>query len=164
MSSLTGNLISSTYQSLLKIGTNSTASADLVTITDGIGNVTSLALSTTSASIAGNLTVVGELHATASNAISASYAVSSSFSALSANTALLNGTGSTSFATLESNVISGDQTVTGSVQINGTLSFTEGTFVLPTLPAPIPVLGSVYTDGTALFVYDGSGYRTINFS
>lgn len=58
MSSLTGNLISATYQSLLKVGTNNTASATMQPITDGLGNTTSLALSTTAAKITGSIAIV----------------------------------------------------------------------------------------------------------
>ena len=58
MSSLTGNLISATYQSLLKVGTNNTASATMQPITDGLGNTTALALSTTAAKITGSVAIV----------------------------------------------------------------------------------------------------------
>ena len=47
MSSLTGSTISSTYQSLLKIDGNNTLSATLRNITDGVGNITPLSMSTT---------------------------------------------------------------------------------------------------------------------
>jgi hypothetical protein len=63
MSSLTGNLISSTYQSLLKIGTNSSASANLTHITDGFGNNTSAQISTSQFAVSGAITVTGSLTA-----------------------------------------------------------------------------------------------------
>ncbi len=47
MSSLTGSTISSTYQSLLKIDGNNTLSATLRNITDGVGNITPISISTT---------------------------------------------------------------------------------------------------------------------
>jgi hypothetical protein len=47
MSSLTGSTISSTYQSLLKIDGNNTISATLRNITDGVGNITPISMSTT---------------------------------------------------------------------------------------------------------------------
>jgi len=47
MSSLTGSTISSTYQSLLKIDGNNTLSATLRNITDGVGNITPISMSTT---------------------------------------------------------------------------------------------------------------------
>jgi hypothetical protein len=104
MASLTGNLISSTYQSVLKITTNNTASAALNNVTDGVGNATGLFVSTTGTAISGSFTVTGSmivsgtLTATSSNATSASYALTSSF-AITAQTAsyILNAV-SSSFA------------------------------------------------------------------
>lgn len=48
MATLTGQTILSTYQSLLKIGTNGSISSTLTNITDGVGNATPLSMSTTS--------------------------------------------------------------------------------------------------------------------
>jgi hypothetical protein len=61
MSSLTGNLISSTYQSLLKIGSNNSASANLTYITDGFGNNTSAQISTSEFAVSGAITVTGSV-------------------------------------------------------------------------------------------------------
>ena len=61
MSSLTGNLISSTYQSLLKIGNNNSASADLTYITDGFGNNTSARISTSQFAVSGTIVVTGSV-------------------------------------------------------------------------------------------------------
>jgi hypothetical protein len=145
MASLNGNLISSTYQSLLKIGTNNTASANLNNVTDGAGNATGLYVSTATTAVngtfavLGNMTVSGSLAATSSNATSASYALSSSFAttaqtasyilnaisssfAISASNAnLLDGLDSTVFATTGSNQFKNDQGVTGSVSITNVL-------------------------------------------
>lgn len=161
MSSLTGNLISSTYQSLLKVATNNTASTNLSNITDGVGNATVLSLSTTTGSIAGDLIVTGVIHGTVTTALTASYVATASSAVSASNANYLDGLNSTAFV-----VNSGSNSMTGSITLDGQLSFDagNGTLVLPTIPAPIPVLGSIYTDGTALFVYDGSNYRTINFS
>lgn len=79
MASLTGNLISSTYQSILKIGTNNTASANLNNVTDGVGNATGLFVSTAGTAVSGSFTVTGSmivsgtLAATSSNATTASF-------------------------------------------------------------------------------------------
>ena len=59
MSSLTGNTISSTYQSLLKVATNNTASANFNNITDGAGNATALYLSTGAVKISGSFQMTG---------------------------------------------------------------------------------------------------------
>ena len=59
MSSLTGNTISSTYQSLLKVTTNNTASANFNNITDGAGNATALYLSTGAVKISGSFQMTG---------------------------------------------------------------------------------------------------------
>ena len=147
MASLNGNLISSTYQSLLKIGTNNTASANLNNVTDGLGNVTGLYLSTATTAVSGtfavlgNMTVSGILAATSSNATSASYALSSSFAisssfAGSANNAnLLDGLDSTVFATTGSNQFKSSQSITGSVNITNVLRLTA--------QDPLPAASSV---------------------
>lgn len=144
MSSLTGNLISSTYQSILKIGTNNTASANLNNVTDGLGNATGLYVSTATTAVSGtfavlgSMTVSGALAATSSNATSASYALSSSFaisSSFAANANLLDGLDSTVFATTGSNQFKNDQTITGSVSITNVLKLAA--------QSPLPAASSV---------------------
>ncbi len=147
MASLNGTLISSTYQSILKIGTNNTASANLNNVTDGLGNVTGLYVSTATTAVSGtfavlgNMTVSGVLAATSSNATSASYALSSSFAvsssfAGSANNAnLLDGLDSTVFATTGSNQFKSSQSITGSVSITNVLRLTA--------QDPLPAASSV---------------------
>lgn len=164
MSALTGNTISSTYQSLLKIGTNNTASANLVNITDGSGNATVLSLSTTSASFAGTVVITGALNATASNAISASFAstaTSSSFATTASNANFLDGLDSTAFT-----LLSGSNVMTGSITLAGRLSFNagQGNFVLPSQTPPVPVVGSAYFSGSALYIYDGTTYLNVALS
>ena len=61
MASLTGQTISSTYDSLLKVTDNGPLNSSLKTITDGLGNSSSLQLSTIAAYITGGLTVTGQL-------------------------------------------------------------------------------------------------------
>ena len=109
MSSLTGNLISSTYQSILKITTNNTASTNLNNITDGVGNATGLFVSTTETAISGSFTVTGSmivsgtLAATSSNATSASYAVTSSLAVSARNAHFLDGLERIGFIHLQRN-------------------------------------------------------------
>jgi hypothetical protein len=164
MSSLTGNLISSTYQSILKIGTNNTASANLNNVTDGVGNATGLFVSTAETAVSGSFTVTGSmtvsgtLAATSSNAISASYAVSSSLAVSASNANFLDGLDSTAFV-----LKSGSNVMTGSIILDGQLSFNngQGTLVLPANTAPIPTVGSTYYNGSTLYVYNGSQYIQI---
>jgi hypothetical protein len=55
MATLTGQTILSTYQSLLKIDTNGSLSSTLTTITDGLGNISPLSISTTVSSFTGSV-------------------------------------------------------------------------------------------------------------
>ena len=60
MATLTGNSISSTYTSLLKVGDNGTLAASLQSITDGAGNTSGLSMNT-----GGDLTAIGTVTANA---------------------------------------------------------------------------------------------------
>ena len=60
MATLTGNSISSTYTSLLKLGDNGELSASLQSISDGAGNTTGISLNT-----GGDLTASGTVTANA---------------------------------------------------------------------------------------------------
>lgn len=63
MASLTGQTIASTYDALLKVTDNGPITSDLKLITDGLGNSSSLSLSSVSASITGTLSVSSTLSA-----------------------------------------------------------------------------------------------------
>jgi hypothetical protein len=185
MASLTGNLISDSYSGLLKTTDNGTITSVTKSITDGLGNATALSLSTTSASIAGNLTINGTLNATASSATTASYAlttttasfaisassavsssfaisadnaVSSSFAVTASNANFLDGLDSTAFA-----VLSGSNVITGSITLSGRLSFNavNGNFVFPSQPALTPATGSAYFSGSSLYIYNGVSYLSV---
>ena len=140
MSSLTGNLISNTYQGLLKTSGSSAINSTLTTITDGLGNNTALSLSTATGSITGDLVVTGVIHGTASQASTASYALTASYvsgsitnaisSSYAANADLLDGKNSTVFATTGSNTLVGNQTVSGTI-IPGGLAYDLGTVDAP---------------------------------
>ncbi len=106
MGSLSNLYISQSYQSLIHLGTNNTASANLIELEDGLGNGIGISVNT-----AGDLKVNGILSA-------------SIITDLSQSINSLNGlTGS--YATTGSNIFNGNQTVNGDVQVNGTLSATE---------------------------------------
>ena len=192
MSSLTGNLISSTYQSLLKIGTNNTASANPNNVTDGDGNNTALFVSTAGVAISGSFTVTGSmivsgtLAATSSNATSASYAVSSSNAVSSsfAQTASFITTAQTaSFVTTAQTAsfvtnaitlnstasaifaITGSNTFTGTQVVSGSLRlFESASFTLPTSQPATAVAGTAFFSGSFLYIYNGSVYKSASFS
>ena len=159
MSSLTGNLISDSYQGLFKTVDNGPISSTLTNVTDGNGNATVLSLSTVSASISGDVTIDGYLHATSSYAITSSYIATASIAVSASNANYLDGLDSTAFV-----LLSGSNVMTGSIDLNGSLSFTEGTFVLPSSTAPIPVVGSAYFSGSALYIYDGNNYLSVTLN
>jgi hypothetical protein len=60
--SLTGLTPATTYDALIKVGDNGTLSGTLKTLSDGLGNDSSLSLSTTAASLSGTLAVTGALN------------------------------------------------------------------------------------------------------
>ena len=177
MASLNGNLISSTYQSLLKIGTNNTASANLNNVTDGSGNTTSLYISTAATAISGSFTVTGSmivsgtLTATASYATSASYALSSSFAQTASfvttaqtasfvtNAITLNSTASAIFAITGSNTFTGTQVVSGSLRL-----FESASFTLPTSQPSTAVAGTAFFSGSFLYIYNGTAYKSASLS
>lgn len=168
MASLTGNLISSTYQSVLKVGTNNTASANLNNVTDGLGNTTSLYISTAGAAISGSFSVTGSmivsgtLTATSSNATTASYALTTttaSFAISASNANLLDGLDSTVFATTGSNTFTGTQVVSGSLRL-----FESASFTLPTSQPATAVAGTAFFSGSFLYIYNGSVYKSASLS
>ena len=61
MASLTGNLISNSYQGLLKTSDNGVIASNVKMITDGAGNSTALGLSTNTVEVSGSLQVTGSL-------------------------------------------------------------------------------------------------------
>ena len=177
MASLNGNLISSTYPSLLKIGTNNTASVNLNNVTDGLGNVTGLYVSTAGTSISGSFTVTGSmivsgtLTATSSNATSASYALSSSLAQTASfvttaqtasfvtNAITLNSTASAIFAITGSNTFTGTQVVSGSLRL-----FESASFTLPTSQPSTAVAGTAFFSGSFLYIYNGNAYKSASLS
>ena len=183
MASLTGNLISSTYQSILKIGTNNTASANPNNVTDGLGNATGLYVSTAGTAVSGSFTVtgstilsgsttvVGTLAATSSNATSASYALSSSLAQTASfvttaqtasfvtNAITLNSTASAIFAITGSNTFTGTQVVSGSLRL-----FENASFTLPTSQPATAVAGTAFFSGSFLYIYNGTAYKSASLS
>lgn len=183
MAALTGNTISSTYQSLIKIADNSSAGAGLENLTDGLGNATALSLGTGDVSVRGTFGVsgstvfsgstwftgstrfglgglTGSLFGTASVAVAAVNASTASY---------ITQAVSASFSTTASNVtalfqpvqITGSVTVSGSVALNA-----SGSFVLPLSASASPVVGAAYFNAalSKLYVYNGSSWLSASLA
>ena len=187
MSSLTGNPIASTYQSLIKIADNSTVGSSLENLTDGLGNQTALWVANQVAAVSGSLTVsgstllsgsvtitgslnvssniVGTLAGTASwasNAVTASFATTGSYITL-AQTASYITTAQTasSVGSLTQSV-----RVTGSMEVSGSIILTAtSSFVLPTTASASPLTGSAYFNffTNKLYAYNGTTWVTASF-
>ena len=155
MAALTGNSISSTYTSLLKVGDNGALAAALQSISDGAGNTTGLSMNTggdltatgtvTANAFAGPLTgnVTGDLTGTAS---------------LASN---LTGTPNISVGTISaSGTITGNLTgdVTGNVtgNVTGSSGSTTGNAATATALQTARTIAGVSFDGTANISLDTS--------
>lgn len=134
MSSLNGNLISSTYQSLIKT-TDNLAITGSVQLSDGNGNNIPIRVSTTA------VIITGSLSGDASNAIT------------------LNSTASAIFAITGSNTFTGTQVVSGSLRL-----FESASFTLPTSQPATAVAGTAFFSGSFLYIYNGSVYKSASLS
>ena len=238
MSSLTGNLISDSYQGLLKTADKGPISSTLKNITDGNGNDTALTLSSNQVVVTGSITSVGVGNDNQTYLIPEGIVIESlvnsayiyadkygielgsgsnymditvdgnNFSDGYPGTLIVVGDNSdnpvpvitfqnhdnwtdgrvsitTPLIAESGSIVTGSLTVTetiagrglditgsiavqatGSINLNGVLSFTEGAFVLPTTPAPIPVVGSAYFEpiSGSLYIYNGSTYLSVALS
>ena len=125
MGNLSSQYISQSFQSLLHLGSDNTASVTLAEIQDALGNGVGVFVST-----AGNLKVTNSISASAisastlfgiGNTVSYSASVSDQLKALeNITSSLINVTGS--YATTGSNNFVGNQNVTGDITLTGTLS------------------------------------------
>lgn len=128
MGNLSNQYISQSFQSLLHLGSDSTASATLTEIQDALGNGVGIFVNTS-----GNLKANGAISASAVsastlNGLGSPYNFSSSvstqlFALENVTSSLISKTGS--YATTGSNNFVGNQTITGDVDINGTLTVTN---------------------------------------
>lgn len=128
MGNLSNQYISQSFQSLLHLGSDTTASATLTEIQDALGNGVGVFVNTS-----GNLKVTNHISASAVSAslvnglgspFNFSSSVAGQLQALeNVTSSLINQTGS--YATTGSNTFIGNQTITGDVNINGTLTATE---------------------------------------
>lgn len=149
MSSLNGNLISSTYQSLIKTSDN-LAITGSVQLSDGNGNNIPIRVSTSA------VIITGSLSGNASTATSASFAQTASFVT---NAITLNSTASAIFAITGSNTFTGTQVVSGSLRL-----FESASFTLPTSQPATAVAGTAFFSGSFLYIYNGSVYKSASFS
>lgn len=128
MGNLSNQYISQSFQSLLHLGSDTTASATLTEIQDALGNGVGVFVNTS-----GNLKVNNHISASALSAsiinglgspFGFSSSVDTSITNLDAITAdLVSFTGS--YATTGSNNFIGNQTITGDVNVSGTLTATQ---------------------------------------
>lgn len=167
MSSLNGNLISSTYQSLIKTS-NNLAITGSVQLSDGNGNDIPIRVSTSAIIITGSLSgdastaTSASFTTTASFALNSTNALSSSFAqtaSLAFNAVNLNSTSSTSFAIKGSNTFTGTQVVSGSL-----ILFESASFTLPTSQPTTAVAGTAFFSGSFLYIYNGTVYKSSSFS
>jgi hypothetical protein len=125
MGNLSSQYISQSFQSLLHLGSDTTASATLAEIQDALGNGVGIFVST-----AGNLKVTNSISASAisastlfgiGNTVTYSSSVSDQLKALeNITSSLINQTGS--YATTGSNNFVGNQYVAGDITLTGTLN------------------------------------------
>ena len=70
-----------------------------------------------------------------------------------------------SYATLNSNTFVGNQIISGSVSITGSLIMNPtSSFILPLSRSLSPQIGSAYWSGSFLFIYNGTRYMSSSFA
>tara|TARA_R100001463_G_scaffold3208_1_gene13158 strand:- start:4931 stop:7627 length:2697 start_codon:yes stop_codon:yes gene_type:complete len=155
MASLTGNSISSTYTSLIKVGDNGTLASSLQSITDGDGNSSGLSMNT-----GGDLTATGTITA---NAFSGPLTGNVTGTASLASN--LTGTPNISVGTITaSGTITGNVTgnvtgnITGNVtgNVSGSSGSTTGNAATATALETARTIAGVSFDGTANISLDTS--------
>lgn len=152
MATLTGNSISSTYTSLLKVGDNGTLASALQAITDGAGNGSGLSMNTS-----GDLTATGTVTANAfAGALTGN--VTGNLTGTASLASNLTGTPNISVGTITaSGTITGNVTgnitgnLTGNVtgNVSGTSGSTTGNAATATALANARTIAGVSFDGTA---------------
>lgn len=128
MGNLSNQYISQSFQSLLHLGSDSTASATLTEIQDALGNGVGVYVNTTGNLKVDNHISASEVSASILNGLGSPFDFSSSVSTQlqaleNVTSSLINQTGS--YATTGSNTFIGNQNITGDVDIVGTLTATR---------------------------------------
>lgn len=153
MATLTGNSISSTYTSLLKVGDNGTLASALQAITDGAGNTSGLSMNT-----GGDLTAIGTVTANAfAGALTGN--VTGNLTGTASLASNLTGTPNISVGTITaSGTITGNVVgnITGNVTGNtsGTSGSTTGNAATATALQNARTIAGVSFDGTANILLD----------
>jgi hypothetical protein len=158
MGNLSNQYISQSFQSLLHLGSDTTASATLTEIQDALGNGVGVFVNT-----AGNLKVNNHISASQvsasilnglGNPFDFSSSVSTQLQALeNVTSSLINQTGS--YATTGSNTFIGNQNITGDVEIIGTLNATR----INTL---IESSSIIFSSGSNILGDSSSDIQTLN--
>lgn len=128
MGNLSNQYISQSFQSLLHLGSDSTASATLTEIQDALGNGVGVFVNTTGNLKVNNHISASQVSASILNGLGSPFGFSSSVSTQlqaleNVTSSLINQTGS--YATTGSNTFIGNQNITGDVDIVGTLTATR---------------------------------------
>jgi len=158
MGNLSNQYISQSFQSLLHLGSDTTASATLTEIQDALGNGIGVFVNN-----AGNLRVTNhisasQVSASILNGLGSPFAFSSSVSTQlqaleNVTSSLINKTGS--YATTGSNTFIGNQNITGDVEIIGTLNATR----INTL---IESSSIIFSSGSNILGDSSSDIQTLN--
>ena len=179
MASLTGTKIKDTYDALLKVSDNGALDGTLQTITDGLGNNSSLSLSTAGASVTGTLAVSGTVSTGVLTSSSSSGDTSAIFSNLGAQNSngieLRGGTtgGTVNWKIEKDNTTSNALQITPSTTNGGTTYTTPLVSVLSSgnvgigtgTPTSFSGYVTVTTDASSGGIFDikVNGTRTANF-
>jgi hypothetical protein len=158
MGNLSNQYISQSFQSLLHLGSDTTASATLTEIQDALGNGVGVFVNT-----AGNLKVNNHISASQvsasilnglGNPFDFSSSVSTQLYALeNVTSSLINKTGS--YATTGSNTFIGNQNITGDVEIIGTLNATR-------INTTIESASVIFSSGSNILGDSSSDIQTLN--
>jgi hypothetical protein len=158
MGNLSNQYISQSFQSLLHLGSDNTASATFAEIQDALGNGVGVFVNTT-----GNLRVTNAISASAvsastisgfGNPVSYSASVSDQLISLQ-NTASALILATSSFATTGSNNFVGNQNVTGDINVTGTLSAYK-------INTTIESSSVIFSSGSNILGDDASDIQTLN--
>jgi hypothetical protein len=158
MGNLSNQYISQSFQSLLHLGSDTTASATLTEIQDALGNGIGVFVNN-----AGNLRVTNhisasQVSASILNGLGSPFAFSSSVSTQlqaleNVTSSLINKTGS--YATTGSNTFIGNQNITGDVEIIGTLNATR-------INTTIESASVIFSSGSNILGDSSSDIQTLN--
>jgi cytoskeletal protein CcmA (bactofilin family) len=149
MGNLSNLYISQSFQSLIHLGSDTTASATLTALQDGLGNSIGISVNT-----AGDLKLNGALSASAITALNQSTASLNAFTASQIN---LNAT----YATTGSNNFVGDQNINGNASITGSLVVT-GEITANKLNVIIESSSVIFSSGSNILGDAPSDTQTLN--